>query len=533
MTPRVFLELCDHGTMRPYLALAALPVLLAVPAAHGYLTGYGELGQWGSFGITGEGQFSHPQYVAVDGNGTAYVGDLGNKRIQAFSQHGTYMFEWGSSGKHPGGFHHPAGIATSGGHVFVADRDLHRVQKFTANGTFVAEWGARGSGPGDLLYPGGMAAHNGTVYVVDTGNHRVQAFAENGTLLHSIGSSGLGAHQLLNPSGIAVDAAGDVYVADKGNAKVARFAPNGTLAESLAFYAPEHRFLPGALAIDPDGGMFVYNTASGRVLHLERGSGLHLDGFEKAGPLVPLGLVTGIAVGHNGELIAVESSEHRVLTFRTPFYEAPEPAPEPEPEPEEPPEPVTDYTRPAVYPPPTVHAEALDRLTAVDIGNATATDDGGIRKIYSNAPESFRTGATSVTWIATDNAGNSETALQQVMVYACGRYPSEYNLVEGTEGSDVLDGTDGDDLIFGLGGDDVITGLAGDDCIFGGGGDDLVSGGGGNDTIRGNAGDDILRGDAGDDAVDAGAGMNLIDGGDGSDSCHQPGSGDGLVRGCE
>jgi DNA-binding beta-propeller fold protein YncE len=47
---------------------------------------------WGSYG-TGNGQFSTPKGVAVDGAGNIYIADTGNSRVQKFRvEHPSYMY---------------------------------------------------------------------------------------------------------------------------------------------------------------------------------------------------------------------------------------------------------------------------------------------------------------------------------------------------------------------------------------------------------------------------------------------------------
>ena len=71
----------------------------------------------------------------------------------------------------------------------------------------------------------------------------------------------------------------------------------------------------------------------------------------------------------------------------------------------------------------------------------------------------------------------------------------------GTSGADVLNGTEGDDVIAGLGGNDTIRGGDGNDVICGDGAHDYLGGGDGNDTLDGGAGPDRFSGGNGADTV--------------------------------
>ena len=99
--------------------------------------------------------------------------------------------------------------------------------------------------------------------------------------------------------------------------------------------------------------------------------------------------------------------------------------------------------------------------------------------------------------------------------------------VKGTPGNDILNGTNGADVIAAFAGDDAVNALNGRDLVFGGPGNDTIDagygadfvfGGAGNDTILGNNGPDLLRGRAGDDTVDGGDGRDILFGGWGTDT---------------
>ena len=494
------------------------------------LQNYELISELGSFGIAQPGHFSHPQFVAIGEDGSIYVSDLGNKRIQKFSSTGDYITEWGQSGKQPGEFHYPSGIAVSEDFVFVADRELNRIQKFSTDGEFISEWGEKGIYEGQFFFPNGIAVNNGTIYVVDTGNQRIQTFSTDGEFLSSFGSSGLGEGQFLTAIGIDIDKDGTVFVTDRGNGKIEKFNANGEFLESLKFDSYEYTFSPEAIAVDPNGEMFIVNAATNRILHLPQNSNLYLNTIQQAGPYPDsFNVVTDITIGPNGELFIVDSAKHKIKSFETSFYIAPEivesvdvPIEKPK----------KDQTKPEIIAPISFEVEAEDMLTSVSYGEATATDDSGIKQIINNAPSAFHPGITNIIWIAFDNAGHSSSAYQTITVKTCGNVYSDYNLIEGTEGDDVIHGTDADDLIFGLAGNDLISGGGGNDCIFGGYGDDIISGDDGNDTIRGNTGHDILKGNTGTDVIYADSGSDVIDGGDNNDRCYPSGPND-LLLNCE
>ncbi len=78
---------------------------------------------------------------------------------------------------------------------------------------------------------------------------------------------------------------------------------------------------------------------------------------------------------------------------------------------------VSDTTPPLLEAPPNMTAEAASPDgTPVDVGEAEASDAVGVASVASDAPPLFPLGATTVTWTATDAAGNTATAGQLVTV---------------------------------------------------------------------------------------------------------------------
>ncbi|MBI3849571.1 MAG: hypothetical protein HY298_04675 [Verrucomicrobia bacterium] len=86
--------------------------------------------------------FHYPTNVALSPEGDIYISDgYGNARVHKFAPGGRLLFSCGEPGNGPGQFHVPHGIAVDRqGTVYVADRENSRIQLFAPDGTFLSEW---------------------------------------------------------------------------------------------------------------------------------------------------------------------------------------------------------------------------------------------------------------------------------------------------------------------------------------------------------------------------------------------------------
>jgi DNA-binding beta-propeller fold protein YncE len=86
--------------------------------------------------------FHYPTNLALAPNGELYIADgYGNARVHRFSPEGKLLQSWGEPGAGPGQFHLPHGIAVDAeGTVYVADRENSRIQLFTPEGQYKTEW---------------------------------------------------------------------------------------------------------------------------------------------------------------------------------------------------------------------------------------------------------------------------------------------------------------------------------------------------------------------------------------------------------
>ena len=133
-----------------------------------------ELGQRGVHSDTGctgspwlaeraAGPFNHPTEMMPHPNGDIYVTDgYRNARVHRFTRDGRLVTSWGSPGHGPGQFHLPHSIAIDpNGTLFVADRANKRIQIFTPDGEVLGQWTGMG-GPNDIT-----RAQDGTFVIAE------------------------------------------------------------------------------------------------------------------------------------------------------------------------------------------------------------------------------------------------------------------------------------------------------------------------------------------------------------------------------
>jgi DNA-binding beta-propeller fold protein YncE len=126
----------------------------------------------------GPGEFRYPAFVATAPDGTLYVSDQMNFRVQAFGPDGAFLRQVGQIGRTPGSFSRPKGIGVdSAGHLYVADGLFNNVQVFDPEGRLLLVFGKIGANEGELYLPLGVQIDAADrIYVADRFNNRIQVF---------------------------------------------------------------------------------------------------------------------------------------------------------------------------------------------------------------------------------------------------------------------------------------------------------------------------------------------------------------------
>jgi uncharacterized protein (TIGR03663 family) len=289
-----------------------------------------------TFGFEGvmEGQFNAPRGIDFAPDGSFYVADSRNHRIQHFDAAGNFINMWGSFGDAtfedlPGGiFNEPWGVAVGpDGSVYVADTWNHRIQKFTAEGDPITRWGYYGQGemPEAFWGPRGIDVDTeGRVYVSDTGNKRIVVFDENGNVITQFGTTGMGAGEFDEAVGVTVDDNGIVYVTDTWNQRVQSFIPS---EDGLLFFPLNeweiHGWYGQSLDNKPfiavgDGSVFVTDPEGYRILQFSsEGEFIQTWGDFGVGNDA-FGLAAAVTVAEDGSIWVTDAGNQRVMKFVLP-----------------------------------------------------------------------------------------------------------------------------------------------------------------------------------------------------------------------
>jgi sugar lactone lactonase YvrE len=159
--------------------------------------------------------------IALDGDGSLFVGDSGNGEVLVFDKRGRLSFRFGNKGKGPGELSSIMGIAPTPETIVVSDSQGLAVQVFDRRGRYLRSWGRHEPGRANVSFPFGLAVDGkGRIALTDSLRHEIKLFEPGGRLIDLFGGMGTRPGEVLYPADASFDGQGRLCVADRGNNRV-------------------------------------------------------------------------------------------------------------------------------------------------------------------------------------------------------------------------------------------------------------------------------------------------------------------------
>lgn len=270
--------------------------------------------------------FRTPTGVAVDSDGSVYVMDTENERVQKFDSAGNFVTMWGSPGSGEGQFRNASSWGTLGhlavdmqGNIYVIDTNNYRIQKFDSSGNYQTQWGAKSPDEGNFQVPYDIAVDaQNNVYICECQSiNRVQKFDETGAFLLSWGKTGYKEGEFAGDQcTLSIDPDGNVLVADRSG-RIQKFDADGQYLSAIALGSLDDKLVsPWNIAVDKQGNIYIGDYDNLRIVKLDS-EGKVLDSWSGADTDgVTFSSLMDIAVDDKGNIYISDSLNHTIKKLR-------------------------------------------------------------------------------------------------------------------------------------------------------------------------------------------------------------------------
>jgi sugar lactone lactonase YvrE len=271
------------------------------------------------------GGLSVPVDVAQAPDGTIWVTEGGSSDFAVFAEDGTFIERWGKLGTAKGEFDFstPEGASDPSGPVaflpdgsfWVGDPGNYRIQYFDKNRNWRRTIGSFGTGDGQFLGQTTLAVSgDGTLFVEDWARRDVQVFDRNGDYVRILGKTDTG--NVLDNPGYPGIAGNYVFIGDGSSDKTTVMKVLGTDGSYVTtISSPAFDNLADA-NLGPDGLVYVADWV-GRIHVIDPETMTVLSSWN-VGPGYPASTVEGLGVMSDGRVIAAEWRFGRAEIFRIP-----------------------------------------------------------------------------------------------------------------------------------------------------------------------------------------------------------------------
>jgi sugar lactone lactonase YvrE len=251
-----------------------------------------------------------PSAITLDAQGNLYLAETANHVVRKVDSSGHITVVAGTGTQGYGGDGGPAtaalldspqGLAVDARSLYIADTHNHRIRKVDLTSGTITTIAGNSSAASDgdaglataatLDAPTALALDNeGNIYLADVRSHRIRKISAAGFITTIAGTGAQGfdgdgaiavASLLDSPEGLAIDSSGNLYIADSHNHRVRRIETStgaittvaGTGAAGFSgdsgSAVTAALSLPQGLTIDPQGNVYLADTANHRVRRID------------------------------------------------------------------------------------------------------------------------------------------------------------------------------------------------------------------------------------------------------------------------
>lgn len=264
-------------------------------------------------------QFANPAAIFVDKDGSLYIPDMSNNRIQKWAPGAsTGITVAGGNGIGSGAnqFNRPTGVAVDkNGNIYVADQNNNRIQKWAPGATTGVTLASGIGAPTRVCFDG-----NGNLYVSAQDDESVLMLANaTGPARIVAGGNGTGRNpnQLASPTGIFVDGKNNLYICDTDNTRIQKWAIGANSGTTVASLYTN----PLGIYVDQTDHMYICDYTGYAVLKWRLGapSGTVIAGGNGPGSNPNQIKPVGIFMDDHNNLFVSDFDNARVIKFSNIF----------------------------------------------------------------------------------------------------------------------------------------------------------------------------------------------------------------------